>query len=200
MQVGLTGIISEDILKFVNTKLAPQEGLEVKVVTFNDWIQRNTALTDKIIDANFFQHRPFMNNALKELKINLVRLNLVSLSTLGLFSKSLKSVNEVSDNAAVTITNDVINNDRGLRVLASNGLIKLKENTKEFVNQTDIIENPKPLGIKEVKGVQVVRDINNVDFIVSSAQIALAEITPQSMGQETAKDNKSALVLVPLQG
>lgn len=50
----MTGIISKDILKFVNTKLAPQEGLEVKVVTFNDWIQPNTALRDKVIDANFF--------------------------------------------------------------------------------------------------------------------------------------------------
>ncbi|MEH2424192.1 MAG: MetQ/NlpA family ABC transporter substrate-binding protein [Nostoc sp.] len=54
IQVGVTGIISEDILKFVNTKLAPQERLEVKVVTFNDWIQPNTALRDKVIDANFF--------------------------------------------------------------------------------------------------------------------------------------------------
>ncbi|MHC5857970.1 MetQ/NlpA family ABC transporter substrate-binding protein [Nostoc sp.] len=201
IQVGVTGIISEDILKFVNTKLAPQEGLEVKVVNFNDWIQPNTALRDKVIDANFFQHRPFMNNAVKELKINLVPLNLVSLSTLGLFSKNLKSVNEVPQNATVTIANDVINNDRGLRLLASNGLIKLKENTKEFVTQRDIAENPKNLRIKEVEGVQVVRAINDVDFIVSSAQtVALAGITPQSMGQETAKDKKYALALVTLQG
>ncbi|MBN3960897.1 MetQ/NlpA family ABC transporter substrate-binding protein [Nostoc sp. NMS8] len=201
IQVGVTGIISEDILKFVNTKLAPQEGLEVKVVTFNDWIQPNTALRDKVIDANFFQHRPFMNNAVKELKINLVPLNLVSLSTLGLFSKNLKSVNEVPQNATVTIANDVINNDRGLRLLASNGLIKLKENTKEFVTQRDIAENPKKLRIKEVEGVQVVRAINDVDFIVSSAQtVALAGITPQSMGQETAKNKKYALALVTLQG
>ncbi|MDF5738324.1 MULTISPECIES: MetQ/NlpA family ABC transporter substrate-binding protein [unclassified Nostoc] len=94
----MIGIISKDILKFVNTKLASQEGLEVKVVTFNDWIQPNTALRNKVIDTNFFEHRPFINNAVKELKINLVRLNLVSLSTLGLFSKSLKSVNEVYHN------------------------------------------------------------------------------------------------------
>ncbi|MEI1375338.1 MetQ/NlpA family ABC transporter substrate-binding protein [Nostoc sp. UHCC 0926] len=158
------------------------------------------ALRDKVIDANFFQHRPFMNNAVKELEINLVPLNLVSLSTLGFSSKSLK-VNEVPQNATVTIANDVINNDRGLRLLASNGLIKLKENTKEFVTQRDIAENPKNLRIKEVEGVQVVRAINDVDFIVSSAQIvALAGITPQFMGQETAKDKKYALAFVTLQG
>ncbi|MEH2120684.1 MetQ/NlpA family ABC transporter substrate-binding protein [Nostoc sp.] len=201
IQVGVTGIISENILKFVDTQLAPQEGLEVKVVTFNDWIQPNIPLRDKVIDANFFQHRPFMNNAVKELKINLIPLNLVSLSTLRLFLKSLKSVNEVPQNATVTIANDVINNDRGLRLLANNGLIKLKENTKKFVTQRDIAENPKNLRIKEVEGVQVVRAINDVDFIVSSAQIvALAGITPQSMGRETAKDKKYALALVILQG
>ncbi|MEH1938426.1 MAG: MetQ/NlpA family ABC transporter substrate-binding protein [Nostoc sp.] len=201
IQVEVTGIISEDILKFVNTKLAHQEALEVKVVTFNDWIQPNTAFRDKVIDANFFQHRPFMNNAVKELKINLFPLNLVSLSTLGLFSKNLKSVNEVPQNATVTIANDVIKNDRGLRLLASNDLIKLKENTKEFGTQRDIAENPKNLRIKELEGVQVVRAINDVDLIVSSAQtFALAGIIPQSMGQETAKDKKYALALVTLQG
>lgn len=98
-----------------------------------------------------------MNNAVKELKINLVPLNLVSLSTLGLFSKNLKSVNEVPQNASVTIANNVINNDPGLRLLANNCLIKLKENTKEFLITRDIAENPKNLRIKQVKVVQVVR-------------------------------------------
>lgn len=203
IQVGVTGIISEDILKFVNTNLAPKEGLEIKVVTFNDWIQPNTALRDKVIDANFFQHKPFMNNAVKELKIDLVPLNTVTLSTLGLFSKKYKSVNEIPQNATVTIANDVINNDRGLRLLAANGLLKLKDDgkTKEFITQRDIVENPKNLQIKEVEGVQVVRAINDVDFIVSSAQtVALAGIKPQSMGQETAKDTKYALALVTLKG
>ncbi|MEH2022757.1 MetQ/NlpA family ABC transporter substrate-binding protein [Nostoc sp.] len=141
-----------------------------------------------------------MNNAVKELKINLVPLNLVSLSTLGLFSKNLKSVNEVPQNGSVPIANNVINNDPGLRLLARNCLIKLKENTKEFVTTRDA-ENPKNLRIKQVKGVQVVRAINDVDFIVSSAEtVAIAGITPQSMRQETAKDKKYSWALVTLQG
>ena len=201
IKVGVTGILSQDILKFVNNNIAAKEGLEIQVVTFNDWIQPNTALRDKVIDANFFQHRPFMNNASKELNLNLVALKTVYLNTLGLFSNKLKSVNEIPQNATVTIANDVINNDRGLRLLATNGLIKLKENAKQFVTQRDIAANPKNLKIKEVEGVQVVRAINDVDFIVSSAQtVALAGIEPNSMGEETAKDKKYALALVTLQG
>ncbi|BAY34415.1 putative lipoprotein [Nostoc carneum NIES-2107] len=201
IKVGVTGIVSEDILKFINKSLAPQEKLKIEVVKFNDWIQPNTALRDKVIDANFFQHKPFMNNAAKELKINLVPLNTIYLNTLGLFSKNIKSVNEIPQNATVTIANDVINNDRGLRLLAANGLIKLKDNIGEFVTQRDIAANPKSLKIKEVEGVQVVRAINDVDFIVSSAQtVALAGIEPNSMGAETVKDKKYALALVTLQG
>lgn len=201
IKVGVTGILSQDILKFVNNNIAAKEGLEIQVVSFNDWIQPNTALRDKVIDANFFQHRPFMNNARKELNLNLVALNTVYLNTLGLFSNKLKSVSEIPQNATVTIANDVINNDRGLRLLATNGLIKLKENPKQFVTQRDIAANPKNLQIKEVEGVQVVRAINDVDFIVSSAQtVALAGIEPNSMGEETAKDKKYALALVTLQG
>ena len=128
-------------------------------------------------------------------------MNTVYLNTLGLFCKKLKSVSEIPQNATVTIANDVINNDRGLRLLATNGLIKLKENPKQFVTQRDIAANPKNLQIKEVEGVQVVRAINDVDFIVSSAQtVALAGIEPNSMGEETAKDKKYALALVTLQG
>ncbi|QFS49953.1 MetQ/NlpA family ABC transporter substrate-binding protein [Nostoc sphaeroides] len=201
IKVGVTGILSQDILKFVNNNIAAKEGLDIQVVTFNDWIQPNTALRDKVIDANFFQHRPFMNNASKELNLNLVALNTVYLNTLGLFSKKFKSVSEIPQNATVTIANDVINNDRGLRLLATNSLIKLKENAKQFVTQRDIAANPKNLKIKEVEGVQVVRAINDVDFIVSSAQtVALAGIEPNSMGEETAKDKKYALALVTLQG
>ena len=201
IKVGVTGILSQDILKFVNNNIAAKEGLEIQVVTFNDWIQPNTALRDRVIDANFFQHRPFMNNAMKELNINLVALNTVYLNTLGLFSNKLKSVSEIPQNATVTIANDVINNDRGLRLLATNNLIKLKESSKQFITQRDISTNPKNLQIKEVEGVQVVRAINDVDFIVSSAQtVALAGIEPNSMGEETAKDKKYALALVTLQG
>ncbi len=79
-----------------------------------------------------------------------------------LFSNKLKSVSEIPQNATVTIANDVINNDRGLRLLATNNLIKLKENPKQFVTQRDIAANPKNLQIKEVEGVQVVRAINDV--------------------------------------
>ncbi|MDM9384067.1 MetQ/NlpA family ABC transporter substrate-binding protein [Chlorogloeopsis sp. ULAP01] len=201
IKVGVTGIVSEDILKFINNNLASQENLKIEIVKFNDWIQPNTALRDKLIDANFFQHKPFMNNAIQETKINLLALNPIYLNTLGLFSKQFKSVNEIPQNATVTIANDVINNNRGLRLLTANGLIQLKENAGEFVTQRDIAANPRNLQIKEVEGVQVVRAINDVDFIVSTAQtVALAGIEPNSMGAETAKDKKYALALVTLQG
>jgi len=81
-------------LKFVNTQLAPKARLEVKVVTFNDCTEPNTTLRNKIIDANFFQYQLFMNHVVNELEINLLPLNLVLLSTLGLFWESLKSVKE----------------------------------------------------------------------------------------------------------
>jgi len=201
IKVGVTGIVSEDILKFVNTNLAAQEGLEVQVVKFTDWIQPNTALRDKVIDANFFQHKPFMNNAAKELNLNLVALNTITLTTLGIFSKRIQSLSEIPQNATVTIANDRINNDRGLRLLAANGLLKLKENAGQYVTIRDIAENPKNLQIKEVEGVQVVRAINDVDLIVSSAQtVALAGVTPKALGQETAKDRIYAIALVTLQG
>ena len=142
-----------------------------------------------------------MNNAAKELNLNLVALNTITLTTLGIFSKRIQSLSEIPQNVTVTIANDRINNDRGLRLLAANGLLKLKENAGQYVTVRDIAENPKNLQIKEVEGVQVVRVINDVDLIVSSAQtVALAGVTPKALGQETAKDKIYAIALVALQG
>jgi D-methionine transport system substrate-binding protein len=199
IKVGVTWTIAEDVLKYVRDNLARQAGLEVQIVNLNDWVLPNTSLRDGAIDANFFEHRVFMEKAAKELNIPLVALNPVFKVSLGLFSKNLKSLDEIPQNATVTIANDDINRDQGLRLLEANGLIKLKPDVGEFATVRDIIENPKNLQIKEVEGVQTVRSINDVDFISSTADtVAQAGIKPNLLGKEEDLGDKYALALVTL--
>lgn len=201
IKVGVTWTIAEDILKYVRDHLAAPAGLKVDIVVLNDWILPNTSLRDGAIDANFFQHKVYMNKAAKELNIPLVALNTVFKVSLGLFSKNLSSIDQIPQNATAVIANDDINRNQGLRLLEANGLIKIKSNAGEFATVRDITDNPKNLQIKEVEGVQTVRSINDADFIVSTADtVAQAGIKPLLLGKEENLGDRYALALVTLKG
>lgn len=202
VKVGVWAVTSKDVLKYVQGNLAAQQGLDIEIVKFNDWIQPNTALKDGAIDANYFQHRPFMTNAAKELKLDLVMLSPGILTPMGIYSKKYKSLTEVPNNATVAIYKDSANGDRCLRVLATNGLIKLKDSVGEgLASIKDIAENPKNLQFKELDGPTIVRGIEDVDLGVFSAGLRLqAKLDLPPIVEESASEKRYAVGLVTIRG
>lgn len=202
VKVGVWAVTSEDVLKYVKDNLAPQAGLDIQIVKFNDWIQPNTALKDGEIDANYFQHRPFMTNAAKELNLNLVMLSPGILTPMGIYSRKYKSVAEVPNNATVAIYKDASNGDRCLRILANAGLLKLKDSVGEgLASLKDVAENPKNLQFKQLDGPTIVRGIDDVDLGVFSAGLRLqAKLDLPPLFEESASEQRYAVGLVTLQG
>lgn len=173
-------------MKYVKDNLAANEGLDIEIVKFNDWIQPNTALKDGEIEANYFQHSPFMNNAAKQLNLNLVMLNPGYLTPLGIYSQRLKSLNDIPAKAKIAIYKDRSNGDRSLRLLADQGIIKLKDNVGELATVHDIAANPKNLQFQELDGPAIVRSLADVDLAVFSAGLRLqAGLQLQPLVQET---------------
>ncbi|KAF3889605.1 MULTISPECIES: MetQ/NlpA family ABC transporter substrate-binding protein [Nostocales] len=200
IKVGVWSVISDDILKFIQTNLAASEGLDIQIVNFNDWTQPNTALKDGQIDANFFQHTPFMQNAAKELNLNLIMLKTGFLTPIGIYSKRYKSIAEVPQKATIAIYNDKSNGDRSLRLLASQGFIKFKDSVGEFAGVKDIKDNPKNLQLKELEGPAIVRSLDDVDIAVLSASLRLqAGLQLKPLVQESASEQRYAVGLVTLQ-
>ena len=200
VKIGVWTFISEDILKFVKDNLAPAKGLDLEIVKFNDWVQPNTTLRDGDIDANYFQHRPFMENAEKQLNLDLVMLSPGFLTPMGIYSKQFKSLDEVKPDSSIAIYSDASNGDRCLKVLAANGVIKLKPG---FENQLaavkDIAENPKNLQIKELEGPAIVRSLDDVDLAVFSSGLKLqAKIDLEPLVQETEAQKIYGVGLVTL--
>ncbi|BAY08951.1 MetQ/NlpA family ABC transporter substrate-binding protein [Calothrix sp. NIES-2098] len=200
VKVGVWAVISEDILKYVKDNLASNEGLDIQIVKFNDWIQPNAALKDGEIDANYFQHIPFMKNAAKQLNLNLVMLNPGFLTPLGIYSQKIKSLNDIPAKAKIAIYKDRSNGDRSLRLLADQGIIKLKTNAGELATVQDIVANPKNLQFQELEGPAIVRSLPDVDLAVFSAGLRLqAGLKLQPLVQETLAQKRYAVGLVTLQ-
>lgn len=199
VKVGVWAVISEDILKFVKDNLAADAGLDLQIVKFNDWIQPNTALKDGEIDANYFQHNPFMKTAAKELNLNLVMLSQGFLTPMGIYSRRFKSLNEIPANASIAIYNDTSNGDRCLRLLATHGLIQLKDNLGDLADVKDIAKNSKNLRFKQLEGPAVVRSLDDVDLAVFSSGLRLqARLQIQPLVQETVAEKRYAVGLVTL--
>jgi D-methionine transport system substrate-binding protein len=186
LKVGVSPVPAGEILEFVVKNLAPEAGLKVEVVTFNDPVQNNTALKDGAVDANYFQHIPFMEDFEKRKDMKMYAFTpQIHLNPVGLFSKKHKSIADIPQNALVTIPDDVSNANRALKVLESAGLIKLKPGVT-VASVKDIVENPKNLQIKEIPGAQAIPTLPDVD---------LAGITGNWVVQSGMKTDKDALAL-----
>ncbi len=154
---------------------AKAQGIDVQVVEFTDWTTPNVALESGDIDVNFFQHRPFLDNAKKKNGFHLAVAGDGILANLGLYSLKYKSPNDVPVGGKVAIANDPVNQGRGLLLLQKVGLVKLKPNVGFLGSLNDIVENPKKLSFVEVEGPQLARVTGDVDiaqgyphFIVAS--------------------------------
>ena len=126
IKVGATPVPHAEILEVVKD-LLEEKGIKLEIVVFDDYVQPNTALADGEIDANFFQHQPYLDNFNEERSLNLISLTKVHVEPLGLYSSSIKSIDELKDGSTIAIPNDATNNARSLLLLQSNGIIKLKD-------------------------------------------------------------------------
>ncbi|MBN3960888.1 MAG: NLPA lipoprotein [Nostoc sp. NMS8] len=203
VKVGVWSVIAEDILKFIQKDLASSQGLEIQIVQLSDWVQVNTALKSGEIDANYFQHQLFMEDSSKRLNLDLVMLNRSYITLYGFYSKRLKqkSLSEIPAGATIAIPNDVSNRDRTLKLLQTNGLIKLKEKSGELLTVKDISDNPKSLKIQELESPALVRALDDIDLAVMSSSIPIqAKLDLQPIVREHTNDQRLAVGLVTLRG
>ena len=143
---------------------AKQQGLNVKLVEFSDWNTPNITLNHGDIDANFFQHQPFLDNAKKETDFKIKAFAKGAATHVGLYSKKIKSFDELKDNAKVVVPNDPVNQGRALLLLQQAKLITLKDPKNYLSSLKDIATNPKNLQFVEVEGPQTARAIDDVDL------------------------------------
>lgn len=204
IKVGVTPVPAGEILEFVKKNLAPQAGLDIEIITFSDSVQNNFALRDKQIDANYFQHVPFMEDFGKQHNIRMVPLNPpIHLNPVGIYSKRHKSLVEVPQNGTVIIPGDINNAHRALKVIEEAGLIKLKTNAKSLASSKDIIENPKKLQVKEVPTTQMIPSLPDVDLAVMTGATVLAgglRTDKDALALESSKNPIYAVTVTTLQG
>ncbi|WP_026363267.1 MetQ/NlpA family ABC transporter substrate-binding protein [Methylopila sp. M107] len=156
---------------------AKAEGLDVEVIEFSDWTTPNVALQSGDIDVNYFQHRPFLDNAIKDRGYDFTDVGVGALANIGLYSLKHKSFADIPQNGKVAIANDPVNQGRGLLLLQKAGLVKLKSDVGFKGTLDDIIENPKNLSFTEVEGPQLVRITGDVDLALGYPHFIVAAKT-----------------------
>ena len=144
---------------------AKKQGINVRLVEFSDWNTPNITLNHGDIDANYFQHQPFLNNALKETDFKLKALGIGSGTHVGLYSKKYKSLDEIPNGARVVVPNDPVNQGRSLLLLQHAKLVTLKDSSNHLSKLSDIVENPKNLNFVEVEGPQTARAVDDADLV-----------------------------------
>ncbi|MCI6911385.1 MAG: MetQ/NlpA family ABC transporter substrate-binding protein [Veillonellaceae bacterium] len=173
LKVGATAVPHAEILEQIKDDLKA-EGIDLQVVEFNDYVQPNLALNDKELDANYFQHAPYLENFVKEHpEVKLANAAGIHIEPMGIYSHKVKSLNEVKDGATVAIPNDPTNGGRALILLSKAGLITLKDNNDIAATVNDITANPKNLKFQELEAAQVPRSIDDVDLAVINSNFAM---------------------------
>lgn len=172
--VGASPTPHAEILNAAKDVLAEQ-GWTLEVVEFTDYVQPNTALVDGDLDANYFQHIPYLNNFNKENGADLVSAIEMHYEPFGIYPGKTATLEELADGATVAVPNDGSNETRALLLLQDAGLIKLKDGIDPTSDATklDIVENPKNLDIQEIAAEQLPRSLEDVDLAVINGNYAL---------------------------
>lgn len=172
LKVGATAKPHAEILNAIKPKLK-EEGVNLEVKEFTDYVQPNVQVFEKQLDANFFQHRPYLEQMNKDKSMDLVEVVGVHIEPFGAYSKKIKSVDELKDGAVVAVPNDPSNSARALLLLEKNGLIKLKEDVGVNGTVKDIVENKKNLEIRELEAAMLPRVLDEVDLALINTNYAL---------------------------
>ena len=177
--VGVTPGIHAEIMEQVK-KEAAKQGITIKIMEFSDYVTPDVALSNKEIDMNSYQHKPYMDNLVKDKGLKIVSIGQTVVAPIGLYSHKIKSLDEVKDGMTVAVPNDPTNGARGLLLLQKAGFIKIKDGVK-YPTPQDITDNPKHFQIKELEAAQIPRSLDDVDFAAINTNYAMdAGLNPVS--------------------
>ena len=190
IKVGIISGEDEDVWRVVVAQAA-EKGLTIETVVFNDYTQPNEALERGEIDANAFQHLPYLENQIKTQGYHIVPVGYTGVWPIGLYSKKFAKLTDLPEGAVIGVPNDPSNEGRALRVLQDQGVIKLKDGTGILATTIDITENPKNVTIKELDAGVVGRAIEDLDAAVVNTDWALKSgLTAENrIAQEKIDDN-----------
>lgn len=173
LKVGATAVPHAEVLEQVKEDLK-KESIDLQIVEFSDYVQPNLALNDKELDANYFQHAPYMDNFVKEHpEVKIANAAGIHIEPMGIYSHKVKALTELADGATVAIPNDPTNGGRALILLAKAGLITLKDANNIAATVQDVTGNPKNLKFQELEAAQVPRAIDDVDIAVINSNFAM---------------------------
>jgi len=189
LKIGVTAGPHAQIFEQVK-KVAEKDGLKIQIVEFSDYVQPNAALSAGDLDANSYQHKPYLDAQVKDRGYKIVQVAYTVNFPIGLYSKKVKKLEDLKDGARFGIPNDPTNGGRVLLVLQDKGLIKLKDGAGLKATPLDVTSNPKKLKFVELDAAQLARSLDDLDAAAINTNFALsAGLNPakDAIAQESAK-------------
>lgn len=178
IKVGATPVPHAEILEVIKDDLA-KEGIKLEIIEFTDYVQPNLALASGEIDANYFQHIPYLEKFSEDHNLDLTYIAKVHIEPMGIYSTRYKELTELPDGAEIAIPNDPTNGGRALLLLEQAGLIQLQAGVGIKATVEDIVENPGHVQIHELEAATLPRVLQDVDAAVINTNYALeADLVP----------------------
>jgi D-methionine transport system substrate-binding protein len=178
LSIAASAVPHAEILEFVKPALAKQ-GVELKIKVFTDYVQPNVQVAEGRLDANFFQHQPYLDEFNKARGSQLVSIAGVHIEPFGAYSSKIKNLADLPQGANVVIPNDATNGGRALLLLAKAGVITLKDGAGITATVKDIASNPKAIKVRELEAATLPRVLNQVDLALINTNYALeAKLNP----------------------
>lgn len=178
IKVGTISGPETDLMQVAKQVAKDKYGLNVQIVEFTDYVEPNAALNDGSIDANMFQHQPYLDQQIKDRHYKLIAIGKTFVYPVGIYSTKLKNIKDIPNGATVALPNDPSNEARGLLLLQKAGLIQLKKTATTNATPIDIAQNPKQLKFKELDAAQISRALSDVDLAVINTNYAVVAGIP----------------------
>ncbi|TCO71386.1 MetQ/NlpA family ABC transporter substrate-binding protein [Marinisporobacter balticus] len=172
LKVGVTAGPHEQIVEKVK-ELSKEKGLDVEIVSFNDYTQPNVQVFEKQIDINSFQHTPYLSKFNEDHKMDLVNVASTVNFPMGIYSNQLKSLDELKEGDKISLPNDPTNEARALILLQSANIIKLKDSTDLNMTIADIVDNPKNIEFIELDAPMVAHSLPDVSVAAINTNYAM---------------------------
>lgn len=173
LKVGTISGPETELMEIAKQTAKTKYGLNIKIIEFTDYIQPNAALNDGSIDANMFQHQPYLDQQVKDHHYALIAIGKTFVFPMGIYSRKIKNLNDLPMKAIISIPNDPSNEGRALLLLQTAGVITLKNRNNLFATPADIQNNPKQLQFKELDAAQLARSLQDVDAAVINTNYAV---------------------------